>query len=131
MIQAKHFISGIFFLMCANLAGSVYASSEPSPQTAQEISHLLDYLQHSGCEFNRNGSWYKAPDAVKHLNKKYEYLLKKGWVSSAEVFIERAATESSMSGKPYLVKCGASEALESKLWFSKELSAFRQSHKHK
>lgn len=100
-------------------------AAAPSPATTQEISHLLGYLKESGCQFNRNGSWYGAGEAVDHLNQKYRYLLKKGLLSSAEDFIARAASESSMSGKPYQVKCGGGAAVTSGPWFRSELTRFR------
>jgi Family of unknown function (DUF5329) len=70
-------------------------AGEPSAIATKEISHLFECLNFSTCEFNRNGSWYKADKAAAHLNRKYEYLLRRNLVSSAEDFIERAATESS------------------------------------
>jgi hypothetical protein len=39
------------------------------------------------------------------ISKEYAFLLDKGWVSKAEEFIARAATQSSMSGTPYQVRC--------------------------
>lgn len=95
-------------------------------QTQQEITHLISYLETSGCRFNRNGTWYSAIDAVSHINKKYQYLLDKKLVSSAEVFIEKAASESSMSGKAYLVQCGDAQPESSAIWFSAELKKYRQ-----
>ena len=47
------------------------------PAAKAEIDHLLDYLAKSGCEFNRNGSWYGSKEARDHLNDKYQYLLKR------------------------------------------------------
>ena len=41
----------------------------------QEAEHLFAYLENSGCQFNRNGSWYSASEAAAHIRKKYEYLL--------------------------------------------------------
>ncbi|MES3025433.1 MAG: DUF5329 family protein [Pseudomonadota bacterium] len=100
-------------------------AAAPAPEAKQEIAHLLNYLKDSGCEFNRNGAWHGSQDAMDHLKKKYEYLLKKGLVVSAEDFIQRAAAESSMSGKPYLVKCGANSPLQSGPWFRAELAKHR------
>ena len=102
-------------------------SAEPTPVTKQEIAHLFGYLKDSGCKFNRNGTWYTAEEAVNHLNKKYEYLLKKSLVDSTEDFIKRAATESSMSGKPYLVKCASNSPVQSGFWFKVELAKHRAS----
>lgn len=92
----------------------------------EEISHLFSYLETSGCEFYRNGSWHTGKDASAHLKKKYQYLLDRKLVSSAESFIERAAKKSSMSGQPYMVRCDKQGAVESGAWFSAELARYRQ-----
>ncbi|MDI1301203.1 MAG: DUF5329 domain-containing protein [bacterium] len=116
-------IKAIFTLLML-LSGLAF-SAEPSPIAKQEIAYLLIYLKDSGCEFNRNGTWYKAEEAANHLNKKYEYLLNKGLVSSTEDFVKRAATESSMSGKPYLVKCASNSPVQSGYWFEAALAKHR------
>ena len=103
---------------------SFSASAEVSANTKQEITYLFTHLKSSGCEFNRNGSWYKADAAAAHLNQKYEYLLGKGYISTTEDFIARAATESSMSHKAYRVKCGSTET-KSATWFKEALSKYR------
>jgi hypothetical protein len=94
--------------------------------TKQEINHLFSYLKSSGCSFNRNGTWYSAGDAADHLQQKYDYLLKKDMITDAESFIKLAATESSMSGKAYEVKCGDAAPIASGTWFSHELATYRQ-----
>src|SRR4051812_30662737 len=101
----QHKIMKRLILTLLLLSGLAFAS-EPSPAARQEIAYLIGYLKSSGCHFNRNGNWYSASEAADPLNQKYQYLLKKGLVSSAKDFISRAASESSMSGKPYQVKCG-------------------------
>ena len=101
-------------------------AEELSFKSQQEISHLISYLEKSGCRFNRNGTWYSSTEAVQHINKKYEYLLDKKLVRSAEVFIEKAASESSMSGKPYLVQCGNEQTQPSANWFAAELKNYRK-----
>lgn len=97
-----------------------------SAASQQEIAHLFSYLEHSGCQFNRNGSWHNAKDAAAHLDEKYQYLLKKNQISSTESFIEKAASKSSITGIPYKVKCGNAEAVESAVWFKTELDRYRQ-----
>lgn len=97
------------------------------PPAAQlEINHLLAYLKGSGCQFNRNGSWYTPQEAVDHLNDKYQYLIHHDMVNTTEDFIEYAATKSSWSGKPYLVKCGNTAAAETGAWFRTELQKYRK-----
>ncbi len=108
------------------LACSPAWAQDPSPAAQQEISHLFSYLKGSGCQFNRNGSWYSPEEAVSHLDDKYQYLLKHDMVNSAEDFIEYAATKSSFSGRAYAVKCGAAEPVETAAWFRAELQKYRR-----
>jgi len=100
--------------------------AEPDATTRKEIAYLMDHLASSGCQFNRNGSWHGASRAVSHLKRKYEYLLDKGLVADTDAFIRLAATESSSSGKPYLVKCGSQPETPSAEWFRAALAQFRQ-----
>ena len=98
----------------------------PLPVSARaEVDALLTRLQSSGCEFNRNGSWYSGADAKAHLLKKLDYLEGKDLVKTAEQFIERGASGSSMSGKPYLVRCAGKAPVESAKWLTAELRAIR------
>jgi hypothetical protein len=99
--------------------------AEPDANARKEIAHLIEHLASSGCQFNRNGTWYDASRAVKHLARKYEYLLDKGLVADADAFIQHAASQSSASGKPYLVKCGNQPETPSAAWFRAALAEFR------
>jgi len=107
------------------LASGLALADTPSPATSHEIDQLFAALKSSGCEFSRNGSWYDAQKATEHLHRKYDYLLKKGLVTTTESFIERAATESSVSGKPYLVRCGGAQPVPSRSWFDDKLKDLR------
>jgi hypothetical protein len=94
----------------------------------KEILHLFGYLENANCEFNRNGSWHSPYEAAKHLERKYRYLVKKGLINSAEQFIDRAASRSSLSGESYLVRCGDSSPIKSSDWFTDELNNFRETY---
>jgi len=107
------------------LLTALATAAAPDETTEKEISHLLSHLGSSGCQFSRNGTWYDSTRAVSHLNRKYEYLLTKNMISSTESFIELAASESSSSKKPYLVKCGAEPETVSATWFRDELARYR------
>jgi hypothetical protein len=100
-------------------------SAEPDPVAKKEIEYLIAHLASSGCEFGRNGSWYSAARAVSHLQRKYEYLLDRDLVPNAEAFIEHGASESSSSGKPYLVKCPGQPEVQSSDWFRSALATLR------
>ena len=106
------------------LAGGAVAQT-PSAKTIQEVGQLFAALKESNCEFSRNGSWHNAKKASEHLQRKYDYLLKKGLVTTTESFIELAATKSSMSGKPYQVRCGNAQPVSSQSWFTNKLNVLR------
>lgn len=104
---------------------SAAGAQTPPANVSREIGQLFTALEHSGCQFQRNGSWHDAAAASAHLRRKYDYLLKKGAVTSTERFIELAATKSSMTGTPYRVRCTGAPTVESRIWFSRQLSALR------
>ncbi|MBL8492246.1 MAG: DUF5329 domain-containing protein [Rhodocyclaceae bacterium] len=108
------------------LAAPRPAGAEPSPTARQEIAHLFDYLEQSGCRFNRNGAWHSPTEARSHLDRKYQYLAGKGLADTAEAFIEGAASRSSLSGKAYQVQCAGGPALDSGAWFREELARYRR-----
>ena len=104
----------------------VAIAQAPSPSVKHEIASLFTALEQSGCKFNRNGTWYGAKKAADHLRRKYDYLLKKDRVTTTESFIDQAASKSSISDKPYLVRCGSNASVESKAWFTTELIRLRR-----
>lgn len=117
--------------MCAGLmlglvSFAASAAAGPSPAAQAEIKHLLTAIERSGCEFLRDGQSYGAARARAHLQRKYDYLLRKGLASTSEEFIERAGSGSSTSGKPYQIRCGKGEAVPSGQWLSTELRAYRE-----
>lgn len=110
------------FLVLIGLTSGI--SAAPA-KTQREVTHLLAYLESSGCDFHRNGSWHKAKQARAHLEKKYHYLDKRALIGSADDFISRAASASSMSGEVYLVKCPNGKAVSSSSWLGAELQRYR------
>ncbi len=121
-----------FLLFTIIVTACFRATAAPVPATVRtEIETLLNNLQASGCEFNRNGSWHSGEEAKAHLLSKLEYLEDKGSVQTTEQFIELAASASSFSGQPYQVKCGDSAAVSSHQWLSKELASVRSAASRK
>jgi hypothetical protein len=89
----------------------------------REIDHLLTFVATSSCTFVRNGTEYPPDKARDHLASKYQFAGSK--ITTAEEFIKYLATESSMSGELYHVKCGKTDAL-SGVWLTDELNRFRK-----
>jgi hypothetical protein len=106
------------------IPGSALAA--PGETARREIAGLIGALDGSSCHFQRNGSWHDAAEARAHLQRKYDYLLKKDKVDTAEQFIERAASQSSMSGKPYRIACPGQPEQTAAVWFGARLKALRQ-----
>lgn len=117
----------VAFVAVVLLSSSLHAAAL-SAASQREIAHLLTYLEHSGCIFLRNGTWHEPKEARAHLERKYEYLMKRSPVDSAEDFIERGASSSSMSGEHYVVQCPGQVKVTSGDWLRAELSRFRQSN---
>ncbi|WP_266159632.1 DUF5329 domain-containing protein [Dyella silvatica] len=112
---------GALLLVCA--AHPAWAALNAQGQ--KEVTALLTFVGSSTCTFIRNGSDYDAKSAQDHLKTKLDYLQRKQLIDSAEDFIARAASTSSMSGKPYMVRCDGHE-LASADWLRQELQRMRQ-----
>jgi hypothetical protein len=110
---------------CVFVAAGTAAPLSPAART--EIDGLMSRLESSGCEFSRNGSWYTGADAKSHLLRKLKYLEDGGAVQTTEQFIELAASNSSTTGQPYLVRCGHGATVESSTWLRSELQILRAS----
>ena len=109
--------------MCIFLVGAV-RSAPPSAVTT-EVDYLLKQVESSGCEFYRNGTWYDAAHAIAHLRMKFDYLVARNMIATTEDFIDKAASKSSLSGKPYRVKCSDGLEIESGQWLHAVLERYR------
>jgi hypothetical protein len=109
----------------ASLCCAIAPAAQTSAPVRAEIHALLAKLQASGCQFNRNDSWYSGSEARDHLLRKLEYLEDKSTVSSTEQFIDVAATKSSSSGKAYSVKCAGQSPVASQVWLTQQLPGIR------
>ena len=102
----------------ALLAGDALAG------TQAEIDHLLDFVRNTSCKYDRNGTIHDGPEAMDHINMKYEHYKKK--VKTTEDFIKYSATKSLISGKKYQIRCPDSEAVFASDWLLGELKVFRE-----
>jgi hypothetical protein len=112
-------------LLLLALVTAAPAGAAPPPAAAREIEGLIGALGASGCDFQRNGSWYPAKKAEQHLRRKYDYLRERDKVTTAEQFIAIAGTRSSMSGRAYSVRCPGTPVVDSAAWLQGRLRALR------
>jgi len=89
-----------------------------------EVEYLVSTIGASDCTFIRNGKRHSAEDAEDHLRMKYRR--GRRYAPTAEKFIERLASESSMSKKPYYIECEGQEAVPSGEWLMARLNDYRQ-----
>jgi hypothetical protein len=80
------------------LLGQAHAATEK--EKIELLIHGIEGLKDA--TFIRNGSEYDAATAAKFLRKKWEAHAKQ--ITTAHDFIEKAASISSTSGKPYLIR---------------------------
>ena len=105
------------------LAGCI-ATVRADMTAHEEIRALIQAVAESGCEFNRNGSLHSAEAAAEHLELKYSR--GKRYANSAEAFIDRLASKSSWSGKPYQMICDG-EVHPAGDWLTSTLATIRSS----
>jgi len=110
-------LTALLPLLCAAQVG---------PVMEREIAGLLQAVGTSGCEFMRGGKAYPADQAREHLRTKYEYLAARGQLTSAEDFIDKAASRSSLLGEVYLMRCGGTAPQRCEQWMRTKLKALRQ-----
>lgn len=102
------------------LAGLVTAPA--FADDAGEIDYLLTTIGSSDCTFIRNGQRHDAAAAEAHLRMKYER--GKRYATNSESFIERLASRSYLSRKPYQIAC-ADEVHELGPWLTRKLDEYR------
>jgi hypothetical protein len=127
MIRVARAAVAALSLSFAAMAGSAQAEMPVPVKT--EIEHLLAYVGGSGCEFYRNGSWYDGKKGAEHLQDKLDWLAGRNMIQATQDFIEKAATQSSLSSIAYKVRCNGGEPIASSKWLSDELLRFRTTAK--
>lgn len=105
------------------LLASAGFAAESTESMDAEIDYLLDYVETSGCTFIRNGKEHEAESARGHLELKRKR--GKRYYDSTEEFIEKIASSSSWSGKPYMIQCGDADAQPIKSWYLEALDTYR------
>jgi hypothetical protein len=88
-----------------------------------EIDYLLKAVGSSGCEFIRNGERHDSREAEDHLRMKYRKA--KSYAPTSEKFIDRLASKSYLSGKPYFIECASEERIASGQWLMQRLIEYR------
>ena len=94
------------FLLSLTLLATSSFSSSAQTEAETEIRWLIQAVRDIDCQFDRNGTLHSAESAANHLELKYSR--GKRYADSAEAFIERLASQSSLTGEPYRMICEGS-----------------------
>ena len=102
MKMSRILLAVSFLVLLAAMSASPQAADKPLGEK-EKIEALIKHLEGlKDATFIRNGSEYDSKAAAKFLRGKWESHRKE--IKTATDFIEKAASISSTSGKPYLIR---------------------------
>ena len=117
--------SRVFGALAMSLALVARAGDLPPSAAQAETGYLLALVEASSCEFYRNGTAYDGSRAGSHLRDKYALIVAADHVLTADAFVEKVATRSSMTGRPYEVSCAGHERVPLGPWLREALARYR------
>jgi hypothetical protein len=111
------------------LAAAMVLAEDTRPQenADETIAYLLAFVAKSDCTFIRNGQSYTDKQAAKHMQEKGRYF--KDQIVTPEDFIRLAASESLVTGQPYMVRTKEGKDLRCDEWLKEVLKEYRKTKK--
>jgi hypothetical protein len=109
---------GLFiFLLAFTTVALCAADTEPVSKT---VDYLIAQVEKSDCKFIRNSDEHTAKEAAQHMRRKYDHFKKE--IKTPEDFIEKCASKSELSGKPYTVRKSDGSMVKCEDWMRGLLS---------
>lgn len=133
MVRFKRGVSLLLLSLCmfSQFALAETASDSNWLQQKQRIEALLQAIEQADLTFVRNGSEHNPQQAGEHLRMKLKRAQnswfapdKESW--TAEMFIDKLASKSSLSGKPYQIRFANGEQVDSSIWLYQQLALYDQ-----
>jgi len=112
------------------LLGDDWAAFEVShlgPEDWRQIERLLDHISASDVVFVREGKEYSGKEAADHLRAKLAAAGPK--INAVDEFIDKIASRSSVSGKPYQVRPPDGEAVTANAWLREAAKKMKEAPK--
>jgi len=106
--------------LAAALLLVVVAGASGAETIDPSVAALLRAVETSGCRMERNGELHDGKAAADHLRLKLERSGRPGM--SADQFIDRVASGSTVSGKAYRVLCPGRPPVDSGAWLRARLA---------
>jgi hypothetical protein len=110
------------FVILALFTGTLIAQDNIERKKIEFLISSVENLK--GAKFIRNGEGYDAKEAAEHLRMK---LNKAGdRVKTADDFIKLCASQSYLTGKPYMIKFSDGRAIESGKFLREKLKEYNE-----
>jgi hypothetical protein len=123
MARLSPSIAAMWLLLA--VLGSAPAQEMPAPEK-EKVEALIKHLEGlKDAKFVRNGTEYDAATAAKFVRGKWE--ANAAEIKSAKDFIEKAASVSSTTGKPYLIRFKDGKEVKSRDYLLAELEKLEKS----
>jgi hypothetical protein len=108
------------FVILALFSGAVVAEDNIEKN---KIDFLISSVANlKGAIFIRNGEKYNGQEAAKHLRMKLQSAVV---VQTADDFIRLCASQSSFSGKPYMIRLPDGKTIKSEEYFREKLQEYK------
>ena len=124
MLSSFRFLRTALFALLLGAAAAL-AQATPSASEQKLIDTLILRVSNmKTMTFMRNGDEHNAADAAKHMQAKFDHF--KDEIVTAEDFIDRCASRSEVTGKPYQVKLSNGVVKDAKEFLTAELHTLRK-----
>ena len=101
-------------------------SADVPPEMQHEVDYLIEFVSKSPCQIERNWVNHSGPEAIAHIQQKYDYF--RDDIQTTEQFIEFSAAKSTMTGRDYQLKCTGQKSIKTRDWLLLELEKYRTQH---
>lgn len=116
----RHWPSAILALLFLLAIAALLSAQGLPPTEKQKIEALINHVKAlKDAKFVRNGSTYTADNAARFLKGKWD--ANAADVKSAKDFIEKVASFSGTSGRPYLIRFNDGKEIKSNEFLAAEL----------
>lgn len=121
VVELRNFLTGDDFgvFEISSERPTVKKQEAEDRDQSEEIEQLLKTMESSDLVFIRNGQESTAAEAAAHLRKKWQNATPK--IVSVDNFINKIASASSVTGKPYKVKLPDGTVVEAQEWLRRQL----------
>jgi len=110
------------FVILALFSGAVKVSAQDNIEK-KKIEFLISSVENvKGVKFIRNGSEHDGKEAAMHLRMKLQTA--GGYVQTVDDFIRLCASNSFITGKPYMIRYADGKSIKSEEYFREKLKEY-------